>query len=78
MRVTTHVEPNPLNRRLTLVIDADGYASLSSRDLDGENAPVTVLWPDYRDLRTGDYTIEARVERADGKILNAVARLQVN
>jgi len=66
VRIRTRIEPNPDNRRITVVADGAAFYRSSEMQLDGEQAPKVIeLW--FRDVPGGDYEIYAILTDSVGR-----------
>jgi hypothetical protein len=66
VRIRARIEPNPDNRRITVVADGAAFYRSSEMQLDGEQAPKVIeLW--FRDVPGGDYEIYAILTDSVGR-----------
>lgn len=76
VKIQITVEPDAANRLLRVVADDGIHFRSSDVDLHGVDGPRT-SWIEWRELRAGDYDVQAIVGRADGDVLHARAALHV-
>jgi hypothetical protein len=74
LRIRLTVEPNAVNRTVSVVAESDDYFRSSELPLEGENGPRTIFF-EFRGVPSGEYHIRGLVGDARGR---EVASVQQN
>ena len=74
--IRTRIEPDPNNRAIEVVADADGFYGSSTIPLEGDRAPKTSTFQ-FRSLPPGDYEVTASLIGTGGH-RRALARTHVH
>ncbi|HKC55562.1 MAG TPA: hypothetical protein VKC35_05540 [Vicinamibacterales bacterium] len=73
VRIRARIEPNPENRRLTIVADGDEFYRSSEVQLEGEQAPKTIELS-FPDVPGGEYEVSATLTDGAGRQLAVAHR----
>jgi hypothetical protein len=71
LTIRLHVEPDAVNRALEVVAESGEYYRSSSIQLDGSEAPRTILF-EFRDVPGGNYDVRGTLISSAGKARAAV------
>lgn len=76
IRLRIRVEPDALNRALTVALIGDGFETSSLEQLEGDRARIT-RWIEYKDVPAGVYAVVAEVYRPPEQAWHAEAEVTV-
>ena len=76
LTIRTTVEPNDANRKLSIILDSDTYASSSDIPLEGRNAArLSVV--EIRDVPSGLYEVRAVVSGSTGPLAETMQLVKI-
>jgi hypothetical protein len=74
--IEARIEPHPLNRSISFVVESGEFLTSSTTDLEGERAPRTAAVR-FRSVPAGNYEIRVTLTGADGERGNVVRTIEL-